>query len=301
MTPPLRIGNRVRIKKSGTEFVIDEISDDNRFYETRYTAKEICRWYPASLLELVEELKIGDEVEVIGQPKGVSGKPTGLKSTITAAFEDISGWGYKVGDWWYPDSSLHKISKPENNPGMTLKDSLLGRMERFAAIEKRLDEQKAANAKLRKRCHEIETNNSDIWDKIGALNAWADAVDKKIGALTKWQMEHDLEKSSRFHKGASSLYIDGTLIGDGKWHGVVCSTKESPVVSKILDEPEIKVGDWIQYVGNGIGRGNVYRVERVDDVGHIWMENAIGWYSPKQVARIELPLEIAKRLNEGRT
>jgi hypothetical protein len=55
---------------------------------------------------------IGDEVEVIGQPYGLSEKPTGKTARITEIESDFSGMmGCRADGWWYPASSLRLVDE----------------------------------------------------------------------------------------------------------------------------------------------------------------------------------------------
>jgi hypothetical protein len=297
----------------GEEFEIDQV-DLSRCGPALYTGEGLA-WYPASSLELMDELKIGDEVEIIGPSVG------GFRCCVGETFKierEKDGCYDSKNHVFYPASSLRKISKPEyENP---LKDRVAIEKDidahrqshekwrdRTIAIEQRLSEQKAANDKLRKRCHEAE-------QRLSSMEDFAKDTDQNLRFLGKWQMEHDLERTSRFPRGV--------VLAEYKKDSVT----EDPVISKILDEeqmeskplvmhfkvslPEepIKVGDWAEVVKSSLAGtqsevGMILQVAEGPSVsGNVRLQNKNWrlWHDPVCLRKLS-DTEIGKRLNEGRT
>lgn len=294
------IGQRVRIignsmnsdgpdETDPEEFTITQKADDGRWYSDIGMS---C--YPASSLELVEEgLKIGDEVEVIG--------PAGVLYAVDADDPKkfiIQGKNgrYYYGDRTkpgYPASSLRKISKPMKGliSGIEFHDQALGfreidalyregkLLDRLTSIEKqladldqvnaninrRLDEQKEVNSELRKRIHILEEH--DMYQ--AEVN---DDLRSRLASLEKSWMEHELERTSRFTKS------------------------KSHVVSKILDEPEIKIGDWCQVMEKSChDYGKIFKVSGC--VNHEFLSDGPNvHYDPRSLRKLS-NAEISKRLN----
>jgi hypothetical protein len=117
---PLQLGDHVEIigpgkmgnpSQIGQNFTIEQIDDGY------YSDSHIAFWYPASSLRKVEELQIGDEVEVIGPTylgyEGMKGLKSHIwRKTDTGNFE-IFGSGF------FPASSLRKLT-PEEIPKIEL-------------------------------------------------------------------------------------------------------------------------------------------------------------------------------------
>jgi hypothetical protein len=157
-----------------------------------------------------------------------------------------------------------------------------------ANICKRLDEQKAANDKLRKRCHEIETDNGDIWDKIDALNAWADEKDDQIRFLEAWQKEQGAKESDVLEALSLMVKRDRARI-----------EKEMIEGPAILDEPT-KVGDYAEVVGplsggTSLDVGKIVYIDRIIHKEPTYVSSSLGY--PASSLRKLSDAEIAKRLN----
>ena len=165
MTPPaFRIGDQVEIIGPsaggarihvGDKFIISEIltrADDDAYSDADHS------WYPASSLRLVEELKIGDLVEIVGQPCGLKRKPVGMMGKVLGI---TCEGNYELANWIYPAASLRKLTSGEAKQHVAPKlklsqeakdkiselvsDAITGKNtididKRLSAIEKRLDE-----------------------------------------------------------------------------------------------------------------------------------------------------------------
>lgn len=107
-----QIGDMVKHKDCDVRFVIDHIRkyDDGSI---QYAGKGWCGWFNEDGLCLVEPFKVGDLVEVIGNPSGVGPKAIGQRLRIDLMNLNSDGQsGYFVDGWWYPASSLRKV-QPE--------------------------------------------------------------------------------------------------------------------------------------------------------------------------------------------
>jgi len=234
---PLVIGDKVRIigpdihgyEKEVREDVIRTIDRNNDQYYAN-------GWYPVSSLELVEDLKIGDEVEVVGPGKHGNTCQIGDKFIISKTKE-----GYYSDSefaFWYPASSLRKIEKPD----------------RLAAIESRL--------LLSEQC------NANICTRL-----------------------HDLEAGQKEQENFNRLHV----------HPCCAANPESPVVAKILDEPEIQAGDWVQVVvPRYIENGKVFKiVEQTTSNGKpLFSAPGMPFFWRAELRKLS-DEEIAKRLNGG--
>ncbi|MDD3906429.1 MAG: hypothetical protein PHS46_07925 [Candidatus Omnitrophica bacterium] len=118
MTAPIfQIGQEVNVthKEShqyGTRFKITQIQlrEDNGDIE--YTTSGVS-WYPASSLRLVEELKIGDLAEIIGDPVGIWCDED--KGHICEIVDIKEGGNFRLRGklFTYPAKSLRKLAPDE--------------------------------------------------------------------------------------------------------------------------------------------------------------------------------------------
>ena len=148
MIHPLSIGSQVIITgpslsgathRMGDNFVIDEIVE--RPDGKSYTCDKFGR-YPASSLRLVEELEIGDRVEVIG-PAASCGYDQDL-GKIFQITEKSGEMFCTLGYAWYFPESLRKLTPEEiqlhHEPtGWPQIEWVRKTDKRLSAIEKRLD------------------------------------------------------------------------------------------------------------------------------------------------------------------
>lgn len=165
MTPPIFIGDRVRVVgptsdgRQGTheDFEVTQIGR-NPEGTVQYSALQVP-WYPASSLRLVEEeLKIGDFVEIVGAPFGLSTKHGVGKCAQVRGKTDQGN--YRLSDicYIYSRSALRKLTPEEirnQTPPLayrkgddwiearlnSLEDHTRENDARLSAIEKQLEEQ----------------------------------------------------------------------------------------------------------------------------------------------------------------
>lgn len=182
LAPQFTIGNLVEVVRAsnydsrhlvGEKFTIDDIEGD------RYTAVGYP-WIRADCLRLVEELKIGDWVEVIGPAVGGSTAERGSIFQITQDKTMCTGLS-TLGKAAYLPTSLRKLTpeeiKQHTNPGkqypitptkdfdeLTLRD-----VARMAGICK--NEYGVWISTLLKRAHETE-------DRLSAIEKRLDFVEK---------------------------------------------------------------------------------------------------------------------------
>ena len=153
MTPPLSIDDEVEIIGVRCDGQAERMGE--RFRISQYHADqngERCSaigfpWYPASSLRLVEELKIGDWVQVIGQSLFCNRQHENEMFQIKHINND-GEISYNHGELLYPAKSLRKLAPEEierhlakDLPGTSVEGTI---MDRLSAIEKRLDAQKDA-------------------------------------------------------------------------------------------------------------------------------------------------------------
>ena len=267
--------------------VIERKSDSGN-----YILKNCNSRWPASSLELVEEaLKNGDEVLITGQ-----GWECDRPELIGKTFRITEGpdtcrykWACRSkedhyitpGFPMYPASSLRKITKPQET-------------DRLTAIEKQLVDQhkmllntrfdlivpmKAAQDKLRKRCQEAEQRIMSLEEFSRTIDACVSANFLDIREL----QEKELERTSRFPKGFKP---------------------ESPVISKILDEPGLQKGDCVEVmrsslVGTQNDIGKILRVDRIGKGDAYLVGGSVSWHNLDCLRKLS-DAEIARKLNEAR-
>lgn len=170
-------------------------SDDGKtFYSDRYSP-----WYPASSLRLVEELKIGDWVEVVGSPKYFPQYPAKTIFCVTKGpleCKGILGFGgirncvdCYCGDGtpFYPPASLRKLTPEE------IRQHTATQMPgNFSEIQE-----------LRRRIHDLEmgiqgfTNGPEpeyvpgISYVKGPVRDRLSAIEKRLTFVEKFQRDQD--------------------------------------------------------------------------------------------------------------
>jgi hypothetical protein len=179
MTQEFQIGDEVEITATGERFQIKEIWQ-NRAGLIQYSDIDQAAWSPASALRKIEELKVGDWVEVIGQPCGLRGEPIGGKTQII----DIRDNGdCLAGKWWYVPANLHKLA-PSEIPGQS--------------ADSRLDEIRAALLALAsdtgKRFEKIATDmkriEAEFEKRRVAFNSLSERAEKRLSFLESLAKEH---------------------------------------------------------------------------------------------------------------
>jgi len=175
MSPPIfRLDDEVEIIGVTSDGVTERMGE--RFVVSQYyynQGSERCSavgfpWYPASSLRLVEELKIGDWVEVIGGDvvHPTERKHPGQIFKITHKCDTATMWPtyYTCPDTLcYPAKSLRKLT-PEEIPNQSpftleqrlasLEDYTRENDKRLSAIEKRLD----ASEQWQEEAHDMITD-----------------------------------------------------------------------------------------------------------------------------------------------
>jgi len=181
-------------------------------------------WYEPGDLQKVDgpELKIGDLVEVIGQPAALSGEETGQIAQIVTVDDDDEGPAYLVhgSEFYYRPSSLRKLT-PEEVAEHT---STIG-------------------YKMRECTSELEKANAALRDVLAPL------VDERLSVIEKQQAEIIAEVSS------IAIGLGRTL--PGNWTGTALreALHEPDVVSKILDGPCEDCPESHPYTGDCPGVG----------------------------------------------
>lgn len=180
MTPPtFRIGDLVKVvgqpyglytKPIGQKARITKIEPDS-IGQLGYEVDGVW-WYPASSLRLVEELKIGDWVEVIGPSTGCILYEKGECFQITRKHEfNKSYFGDDMADW-YPAKSLRKLTPEEMQPIKvipTVEDNV-----------KRLDAHREAIDAINERLSAIEHRQGTQQNRM-------DAIEKRIDFIEAFQ------------------------------------------------------------------------------------------------------------------
>jgi DNA repair exonuclease SbcCD ATPase subunit len=185
-------------------------------------------------------LAIGDRVRVVGPDGGDSNEFLGTEFEITEAWKNGGVMKFSaIGVPFFPESSLELVEeeKPKLSfsycPDTTDIERAIGAAkeqlyrlsfietseevnDRLAAIEKRQDEQREANDKIRHRLHELERDQLELkkashYNFLSGPELELDQLMVRIQALEKWQVEHDLaaQKPQTIHMSA---YIDPEAI-----------------------------------------------------------------------------------------
>ena len=164
MTPPLSMGDEVEIigpscDATGRKFAISQISG------CEYFSCYGLPWYPASSLRLVEELKIGDWVEVIGPTEFGGDKWQGKIFEITCTHTESPAFGGRdlfsaMGVAWYPAKSLRKLAPEE--------------------IQQHTSKSNTLTVKFKCDTSEFEEQLDKAADKM-----WKVLVDERLSAITR--------------------------------------------------------------------------------------------------------------------
>ena len=184
-------------------------------------------WWRSTSLQKVDgpQLRVGDWVRIID----TNSRSFDLIFQITCQTDGMFT-GEEV-DFFLPAKSLRKLTPEEvakhltkDLPGTSTEGMIMERLsaiesriekspigchedlheqldERLSAIEQRQESQVAANSKLRRRCHEAE-------QRLASLEEFARDAEQYMQFLEKWQMEHDLERTSRFPKDEANSCDD---------------------------------------------------------------------------------------------
>lgn len=199
MTPPLRMGDEVRIigpsasvcgdhpDRRGQKFVIDQISTFGYGYSTYGLP-----WYPASSLRLVEELKIGDWVIVAGKTSLNDGGNVGRIFRITTQ-NDHSGNFSGNGEAWYAVKDLRKLAPDEiamhtgtceykmqelqaaTSKGMAALGKLLAPI-----VEKHVEDALKRLSDIERRLNSIGPSHAELMGDVGALAEKVGAIENQL-------------------------------------------------------------------------------------------------------------------------
>jgi len=202
MTPPFSIGSEVIITgpsltkdtcHTGEKITIDQIYLSGRSGESLYS-KRGYPGYPASSLQLVEEPKIGDWVEVVGA--SITGNADDIGKRFKIEEIDDPSWPYHQkgyshhGLMWsiWPASSLRKLTPEEiaMHTGYKMQDFQAVTSKGMAALGKLLApivETHVADAI--KRLSDIESRMNSIGPSHSELMGDVEALAEKVGAIEK--------------------------------------------------------------------------------------------------------------------
>jgi len=181
MTPPhFQIGQEVEIigpDKLGCEFDLERFiismlwKDDQMYYSAEHQP-----WYPASSLRLVEDLQVGDWVEVIGKPMPLYAEC--LEHEIGRIFE-ITQEDTKNHEWFscqcnptYPPTSLRKLTP----------DEIAKHLGKFT-VEQRLDSLEDYARESDKRLTATEKRQEQIIAEQKEFRKYTDHLKKRLDIL----------------------------------------------------------------------------------------------------------------------
>lgn len=208
MTPPVfHIDDEVEIigpsimgsmRCMGTRFKISQSHQDKEC--ERYTA-DCVPWYPASSLRLVEELKIGDWVEIVGND-------IFERSRVGDIFQINHTWaenGYfsGIGYTWYSAKSLRKLTPEEIQQHQSIQEcQVTTRMastierccERLSTIEHRQDE-------IEKRIDFIEAFQKDEKHEAYTTYTYKPGEEGTITVHCLCGRKHEIEATPRAYGG----------------------------------------------------------------------------------------------------
>lgn len=214
MTPSFRIGQEVQVIETGKRFFIEQIilAEHNTI---KYSARSEGEYYPASSLRLVsEELKIGDWVQVIGQPKACHGYNTGWVGKVEGI--GYSG-GRRVESLFYDSSALRKLTPEEVqahfHPEIELSQDVKKKIvkaflaqiarsdeveERLAAIQDRLKEDRNLMMEIEERFDErqdaIESDNEIMQKRLTKTEKLqADQHERMDGFMQDYREHKDFD------------------------------------------------------------------------------------------------------------
>ncbi|MCK9571161.1 hypothetical protein M0R72_19585 [Candidatus Pacearchaeota archaeon] len=265
---PLQLGDRVEItgpgkmgnpSQIGQNFIIEKIKDG--YYSDDHTAF----WYPAGSLRKVEELRIGDWAEVILPDNPFTGKIGQVSSIgeLTVALYDMGIWSR---------GSLRKLAPDEIQHGEPIKLS----EEAKQKIENVIDEGiiKLLMEKTGARLSAIEERHDKIIDCLRGLATLTHGL-AQIAELHEERFDDIDERQESIDSYISRIANVGAALEDRlafveafqKGH-----VEETPciddVVSKILDEPALQKGDYVEVQRDGCGKkkGFVFCITYIETV-----------------------------------
>jgi hypothetical protein len=296
-----------------SEFVISQKNNAEDEGPT-YRAAGLPR-YPASSLELVDDLKIGDLVEIVGPAE------YGAKDQIGRHFKisDIPdgnryrGW-FSANDtsYCYPASSLRKIDPREKETigyktqecvdgiekGMQAIRDLLKPLvdDRLSGIEKQLaDLKEAFQENERQDMLSMKYRSEGMADhrgRIQKLEAKAEQHDEEIKGIYDILAIHE-----EVHEEQDTYRQ--TFAGSCQEMTEKMLAIKRDLESKILDEQKIQVGDWVQVMGSQV---HVFRVSSIlphARHGYLYSgDTESGWHMGGNLQKLP-EVEISARLNGG--
>lgn len=187
MTPPtFHIGDQVEIVGptiTGCKLHLGETFTITQSCGGNYSSNGFP-WYPASSLRLVEELKIGDWVEVVGRPKGMSEYPIGQIGKITDIGPQGGFWVENVMKF-YDSSALRKLTPDEieqhlappiNTPQNQFNEKV---DRRLAAIERRQGAQQ----------NRMDAIVSNAYDDQDELEKRLSEINKRLDFIEAFQKD----------------------------------------------------------------------------------------------------------------
>jgi len=168
--PPLSIGSLVDVTgpdcNGDTSAMNCRIKVTQKWESRNWYSARGYQWYPASSLRLVEELKIGDWVEVVGPTRTGGNHDIGglfriSAKTLSGEYEGANDWsGKNFG--WYPTKNLRKLTPEEvkRHTSENIRDITatlkLDTSEFGEAMKKVESYESPATKELRRRIHDLE-------------------------------------------------------------------------------------------------------------------------------------------------
>lgn len=307
------IGQKVRTKGPDTSGFVCEREGRIKLVSTTdntYFIDGGRGWHPASSLELVEDLEIGDEVEVTG-PR-INGEKTDIGrrhkiSKVKPTYYELDAYRNEMA---WPASSLRKIDPTIADAEQELVDQIdkaqsavrdiLAPLvdDRLSGIEKQLARHDKEIGQI------IDQGNTNLDDARKQLADQKERMDSllvdyrefkdtvcrildRIGSLEAWKAEHAKPR----------VVVMGGLRHD-----------KMDYISKFLDMPsevdkflagEIKAGDWVQVIRMVVKTsGYIGKVRRIHGNNiPIELDNGL-WYNSREL-RVLPEDEILSRLNGG--
>ncbi len=224
---------------------------------------------------MTRPLAIGDRVRVVGPDRQGHSSLTGFVFTVEQE-SDIDDAFSCPGLPWFPESSLELVEDARSTfeyPTTSAKD--------FEELSLR------DVARMSGICK----NENGVW--ISTHLSRLAAIQKRQGAQQN-RMDDLLEDYREFKDLVFQIHDRVNALETGKADKArVCpnANPEPDVVSKILDEPELKVGDWV--VGPWAG-AKIFRIASIN-LAYVYDENGTP-YTPGLMRRLTAE-EIARRLN----
>lgn len=220
-------------------------------------------------------MKIDDVVKTVGPDRlGNYHYPQSFQISMT--WKDKGQNFYSNGDLpWYPESSLELIGKPK----IELTDEIKAKIgkavwekmdrdeDRFVAIEKQISYQKAANGKLRKRCHDLEEWREKHLAARDLVITCKDGFHPLSGETVKIHI---------FSKPDTSAYASQDV--------------------KILDDG-LQKGDWAIVTNATLDTfGKIGKIASIDESKYPIQFEDRSWYKRSSLRKLT-DVEIAERLN----